>query len=52
MRYLGNIEEYRGHKDPNTLPRNKRGYAVRKGIGCNVFTAGHVSRIAQELRIL
>lgn len=28
MKYLGNIEEYRGHKDPNTLPRNKRGYAV------------------------
>lgn len=28
MKYLGDIEEYQGHKDPNTVPKNKNGYAV------------------------
>lgn len=28
MKYLGDIEEYLGHKDPNTVPKNKNGYAV------------------------
>lgn len=28
MKYLGDIEEYQGHKDPNTIPRNKKNYAV------------------------
>lgn len=28
MKYLGDIEEYLGHKDPNTIPRNNKGYAV------------------------